>query len=103
MSDNGEKEIQVQCPLCQKDQNIKVPNYIFDNKKVGNIKIQIYKGICCEHQFIAFLNKKGEIKGYETIDMNIDLSEVEASRSKDKIYIRDMFLVMLVPGLPVSI
>ena len=36
------------------------------------------------------MNKKGEIKGYETIDMNIDLSVVEASRSKDKIYIRDM-------------
>ena len=90
MSDNGEKDIQVQCPTCQKEKMIKVPNYIFDNKKVGNIKIQIYKGICCEHQFILFLNKKGEIRGYETIDMNIDLSVVEASRSKDKIYIRDM-------------
>jgi len=90
MSDNEEKDIQVQCPVCQKNQMIKVPNYIFDNKKVGNIKIQIYKGICCEHQFILFLNKKGDIRGYETIDMNIDLSEVEASRSKDKIYIRDM-------------
>jgi len=90
MSDNGEKEIQVQCPVCQKEQMIKVPNYIFDNKKVGNIKIQIYKGICCEHQFILFLNKKAEIRGYETIDMNIDLSEVEESKSKDKIYLRDI-------------
>ena len=90
MSDNGEKDIQVQCPTCQKEKMIKVPNYIFDNKKVGNIKIQIYKGICCEHQFILFLNKKAEIRGYETIDMNIDLSEVEESRSKDKIYLRDL-------------
>ena len=90
MSENGEKEIQVQCPVCQKNKMIKVPNYIFDNKKVGNIKIQIYKGICCEHQFILFLNKKSEIMGYEVIDMNIDLSAVEESRSKDKIYLRDM-------------
>jgi len=90
MSDNGEKDIQVQCPTCKKEKMIKVPNYIFDNKKVGNIKIQIYKGICCEHQFILFLNKKAEIRGYETIDMNIDLSEVEESRSKDKIYLRDL-------------
>ena len=90
MSNDGEKEIQIQCPVCKKNKIIKVPKYIFDNKKVGNIKIQIYKGICCEHQFILFLNKKGEIRGYENIDMNIDLSEVEKSKSKDKIYLRDL-------------
>jgi len=90
MSETGEKEILVQCPVCKNEKKIKVPDYIFKNKKVGNIKIQIYKGICCEHQFILFLNKKGEIKGYEKIDMKIDLSEVEESKSKEKIHLRDM-------------
>ena len=90
MSENGEKEIQIQCPVCQNQKKIKVPKYIFDNKKVGIIKIQIYKGICCEHQFILFLNKKGEIKGYENIDMKIDLSEVKESKSKDTIHLRDL-------------
>ncbi len=82
--------IEVECPTCQKKKKIGVPKYLFTNKKMGTLKVQIHTGICCEHGFIAFVAKNGKIRGYESIDMAINLSKIEASVSQEKLFIRDL-------------
>lgn len=84
--------IEVICPIpsCGKTSTVKVPNYLFDNKKMGTLKIQVHQGICCEHEFIAFISKAGKVRGYELIDMAIDLSKVEKSHESEQLYLRDL-------------
>lgn len=85
-------EITVECPnsQCKKKKGITVPEYLFSNKKTGTLKVQIHAGICCEHEFIAFVSKKGKVVGYEAIDMSIDLSSIEKSEVQGKVFLRDL-------------
>ncbi len=85
----SEKIIEIQCPICQKNQTIKVPNSVFEEKKGGGtIKIQIHEGICCEHQFLSFFDSEGKNRGYETFDTTIDLTNYQ--ESKIEIFLRDV-------------
>ncbi len=84
----SEKVIGIQCPICKKDQTIKVPQSVFDGKSTGTIKIQIHKGIVCEHEFLAFFNGEGKNRGYETFDTAIDLTNYKDS--KIEIFLKDI-------------
>ncbi|MHA1611423.1 MAG: hypothetical protein ACTSYU_05160 [Promethearchaeota archaeon] len=91
MPDTEEKiSIIVECPTCQKTKEIGVPKYLFTNKKMGTLKVQIHTGICCEHNFIAFVAKNGKIRGYESIDMAINISKIEESSIQGKLFMRDI-------------
>jgi hypothetical protein len=87
-----DKKIQITCPNpeCAKVKDINVPKYLFDRKQFGTLKIQIHKSVCCDHEFIAFIDKKGKIRGYESIDMEIDLAEYIGRSIGSKIYLRDL-------------
>jgi len=62
--------LQVECPKCSKVKSINIPESIFAQKKFGVIKIQIpINAVCPDHQFIVFVDTKGNIKGYENIDI----------------------------------
>ena len=85
----SEKVIEIQCPSCKKHQTIKVPINVFEEKLgTGTIKIQIHQGICCEHSFLAFFDKEGKNRGYETFDTAIDLTNYQDS--KIEIFLRDV-------------
>ena len=84
----SEKVIEIQCPSCKKHQIIKVPTNVFEEKVAGTIKIQIHQGICCEHSFLAFFDKEGKNRGYETFDTAIDLTNYQDS--KIEIFLRDV-------------
>ena len=84
----SEKVIEIQCPICKKDQTIKVPTSIFEEKVAGTIKIQIHKGICCEHEFLSFFDKEGKNRGYEVFDTAIDLTNFQ--ESKIEIFLKDI-------------
>ncbi|WP_457556538.1 hypothetical protein [Candidatus Harpocratesius sp.] len=93
MQDSQESiEVLVECPNlnCNKTKYITVPKYLFGNKKMGTLKVQVHAGICCEHEFIAFVSNDGKIRGYESIDMAIDLSKIKKAAIEGKIYIRDL-------------
>ena len=66
------REIEVTCPVCNKSKNIMIPEQIFSQKKFGTIRIQVPQGgVCPDHQFILFIDTKGIIRGYETIDLQL--------------------------------
>ncbi len=84
----SEKVIEIQCPICKKNQTIKVPTSIFEGKKVGTIKVQIHQGICCEHEFLSFFDQEGKNRGYEVFDTAIDLTNFQDS--KIEIFLKDL-------------
>ncbi len=64
--------IEVACPRCGIEKTIHVPETLFAEKKFGHIKIQVPKGaVCQDHIFIVFLDVKGRVIGYETVDLLI--------------------------------
>ncbi len=76
-----EMSLKVTCPVkdCGHSKDIKVPSYVFQNKAFGTLKIQIHKGIVCpEHQFVIFVDKKGKIRGYEKIDLQLTIAKKPA-------------------------
>ncbi len=94
MSD--EKKVMVKCPNegCGKSKEISIPNYLLQNKKYGTLKIQLHAGVCCEHEFIAFIDRKGIVRGYESINTTIDLAEFSNRTTGEKIYLRDLIKMM---------
>jgi hypothetical protein len=85
-------QVPVECPLeeCRTKKDIQIPAYLFDNKRVGLIKVQVHHGVCCEHQFVVFLDKKGIVKGYEKIDVEIDLSQIQGRTLGPKVFLKDL-------------
>ena len=82
--DDMSKEVELTCPTCQTFRKIKVPAAIFAQKKFGTIKIQVPPGaVCREHQFIAFVDTKGIVRGYERIDLLMAIPS-EDSKEEDK-------------------
>ncbi len=74
-------EIEVTCPICQTVKNLNVPETVFSQKKFGTIKIQVPPGaVCPEHQFIVFVDSKGNIRGYERIDIQMSMPTEETER-----------------------
>lgn len=71
-------ELTVKCPFdeCSSKKKVKIPSYIFENKQFGTVKIQINRGIVCpEHQFVIFVDKKGKIRSYEKIDVQLTVAK----------------------------
>ncbi len=63
-------KVSLRCPICQKENNIEIPDDILAQKEFGSIKIQIPPGaVCPDHQFIVFLGVEGKVRGYERIDV----------------------------------
>ena len=78
----------IKCPTCDTEKEINVPDELFGGTKMGLIKVNVEKGICCDHQFIAFFSKSGSNAGYESLDVTFDISTIK-TESKD-IFLRDL-------------
>ncbi|MFX1389172.1 MAG: hypothetical protein ACFE9Z_03805 [Promethearchaeota archaeon] len=60
------------CPRCGVEKTVNIPESLFSEKKYGHIKIQVPQGaVCDDHVFVVFLDVKGRIIGYETVDLSI--------------------------------
>lgn len=69
-----EKEVLIVCPTCNARGIVRVPREKFAkirNEKFKTLKIQVSIGFMCEHVFIAFVDSKGQVKGYETVDPRV--------------------------------
>ncbi|MHA1674526.1 MAG: hypothetical protein ACTSYI_12980 [Promethearchaeota archaeon] len=82
------KHVNIVCPSCNLDKDINVPQELFETKKLGLIKVQVEKGICCDHQFIAFFTQNGSNAGYEKLDFAINLEKTAAT--VEKVHFRDL-------------
>ncbi|MHA2429536.1 MAG: hypothetical protein ACXACC_00750 [Promethearchaeota archaeon] len=66
------KLLKIACPSCGSVKELKIPDSIFSEKKMGFIKIQVPQGaVCNEHIFMVLTDPKGKVLGYETFDVAI--------------------------------
>ncbi len=88
----ADKKTMIQCPQCQAQKIIEIPGYVFSQKRVGIIKIQIHGGSVCEHEFVAFVDQTGTARGYEKIDFQLQFTARSAAEhaATDKLYLEDL-------------
>ncbi|MGB5911442.1 MAG: hypothetical protein WBH31_09635 [Promethearchaeia archaeon] len=66
------KLLKIACPSCGSAKELKIPDSIFSEKKMGFIKIQVPQGaVCNDHIFMVLTDSKGKVLGYETFDVAI--------------------------------
>lgn len=72
MTDESTVKLKVKCPICGIEKEIDVPAHVLAKKQFGTLKIQIPKGsVCVDHQFLIYVDKKGNIRSYETSDFQL--------------------------------
>ncbi len=88
----ADKKTLIQCPQCQAQKTIEIPGYVFSQKRVGIIKIQIHSGSVCEHEFVAFVDQTGTARGYEKIDFQLQFTARSPAEhaATDKLYLEDL-------------
>jgi hypothetical protein len=93
--------LEVECPECGRIKSINIPESIFTQKKFGIIKIQIpINAVCPEHQFIVFVDTKGNIKGYENIDIMMGKVSPELERDMaGRVNLRNLIQLFGVYGI----
>jgi hypothetical protein len=95
------KVLEVECPSCGRTKNVNIPESLFSQKKFGTIKIQIpVNAVCPEHQFIVFVDTKGIIRGYETIDILMAAVSPEVEReAAGRINLRNLIKIFGIYGI----
>ncbi|HME52266.1 MAG TPA: hypothetical protein VKM55_08610 [Candidatus Lokiarchaeia archaeon] len=79
------KPIRVICPLCNKETKVDVPVFIVNDARDGMVKIQIPQGVCCdEHSFMAFVDKKFIVRGYQNADIEFKIGTKEKTVAQKK-------------------
>ena len=79
--------IQFICPVCKSEKSLQFPKSIVDKAK-GLTTMSIARGLVCDHQFQAFVDKNFMVRGYQRVDFEFekiktDHKEESKSRIKD--------------------
>ncbi|MFX1267762.1 MAG: hypothetical protein ACFFAK_07355 [Promethearchaeota archaeon] len=79
------KLLKIACPSCGMAKELKIPDSLFSEKKIGFIKIQVPQGaVCTDHIFIVLTDPKGKVLGYETFDVAISKEKEQFEDIKEE-------------------
>nr|MDO8110163.1 hypothetical protein [Candidatus Sigynarchaeota archaeon] len=79
------KPVKVICPLCRKETKVEIPVFIVNDAQDGMVKVQIPQGACCpEHSFMAFVDKKFMVRGYQNADIEFTIGDKEKTAAQKK-------------------
>lgn len=79
------KILKIACPSCGAIKQLKIPDSIFSEKKIGFIKIQVPQGaVCNDHDFMILADSKGKVLGYETFDVAISKEKEQLEDVKEE-------------------
>ncbi|MEX2682725.1 MAG: hypothetical protein Q6373_014075 [Candidatus Sigynarchaeota archaeon] len=79
------KPIKVICPTCRKEKSIEIPVFLVNESQDGVLKVQIPQGACCpEHSFMAFVDKKFVVRGYQNADIEFKVGPPREKVAADK-------------------
>ena len=80
-------QIQFICPVCKSEKSLQFPKSIVDKAK-GLTKMSIARGLVCEHQFQAFVDKNFVVRGYQRVDFEFEKIKTE-QKQESKSCIKD--------------
>ncbi|TXT67631.1 MAG: hypothetical protein BAJALOKI1v1_40034 [Promethearchaeota archaeon] len=68
--------VTLQCPECKKMRSIWIAREFFTNQEFSRLyHILIPRSITCDHIYTAFLDKNGDIRGYQKTDLELSIVE----------------------------
>ncbi len=80
------------CPVCKSKKLLDVPNSVIAEAKQLTT-MSIARGLVCDHQFQAFVDKQFQVRGYQRVDFEFENkssqeknSNSENSKKEDKIF-----------------
>ncbi|MFX1277623.1 MAG: hypothetical protein ACFFBP_22820 [Promethearchaeota archaeon] len=68
------KSISIICPVCKTQKPVNIPKWLIDDAKQITT-ISISKNIVCKHHFQCFIDKNYAVRGYQTVDYQIENDE----------------------------
>ncbi|MFX0105196.1 MAG: hypothetical protein ACFE75_06870 [Candidatus Hodarchaeota archaeon] len=73
-------KIQFICPICKSKKLLEIPKSVIKEAKQLTT-MSIARGLVCEHQFQAFVDKNYQVRGYQRVDYEIEntLNEEKSS------------------------
>lgn len=78
-----EKKTTFICPVCKSKKELKLPKSIVEEKK-NLTTVSIPKGMMCEHQFQAFVDKQFKVRGYQRVDFEFETNKLHKQDGKTK-------------------
>ena len=74
-------KVQFVCPICKFKKMLKVPKSVINQAKQLTT-MSIAKGLVCEHQFQAFVDKNFNVRGYQKVDFEFENKKDENQTSE---------------------
>ncbi|MFX1302357.1 MAG: hypothetical protein ACFFBV_01665 [Promethearchaeota archaeon] len=59
------------CPVCKSKKSLEIPKSVIEEAKQLTT-MSIARGLVCEHQFQAFVDKNFQVRGYQRVDFEIE-------------------------------
>jgi len=69
-------KIQFICPVCKSEKSLQFPKSIV-KKANGLTTMSIARGLVCDHQFQAFVDKNFMVRGYQRVDFEFEKIKTE--------------------------
>ena len=69
-------KIEFICPVCKSKKILDVPNSVIAEAKQLTT-MSIARGLVCDHQFQAFVDKNFQVRGYQRVDFEFESNEKE--------------------------
>jgi hypothetical protein len=92
---NEYMKIQFMCPVCKSKKVLKVPKSVINQAKQLTT-MSIAKGLVCDHQFQAFVDKNFNVRGYQKVDFEFENKNGENQNCKDFVDSDDDFFENLI-------
>lgn len=68
------KTISIICPVCKTQKRVNIPRWLIDDAKQITT-VSISKNIVCKHHFQCFIDNNYSVRGYQTVDYQIENDE----------------------------
>jgi len=90
-------KIQVHCPRCSKTGKIDIEDSQLKNIESGLLAVEIPSNLICEHFFIAYIDKNGDVRNYCVADfeLHVDQKIEKTIQIDDTLENLDVFLIKI--------
>jgi len=68
------KSVSIICPVCKTQKRVNIPRWLIDDAKQITT-VSISKNIVCKHHFQCFIDNHYAVRGYQTVDYQIERDE----------------------------
>ncbi|MFX1419503.1 MAG: hypothetical protein ACFE9N_11345 [Promethearchaeota archaeon] len=94
----NKSKVEFICPICKTKKSLEVPNSVIAEAKQLTT-MSIARGLVCNHQFQAFVDKNFQVRGYQRVDFEFEnksnqekISNSNSHREEDTDLFEDLIL-----------